>query len=270
MAGTAACGNSVTRGALSGRVALVTGAARERGIGRGIALCLAEEGCDVAVNDVGADDEAAGLVEEIQGLGRRALFVKCDVTDPQAVDDMVKAVESRLGPLDIVVSNAGVADWQPLVDVTPASFDLQVGVNLTGAFNVCRAGALALIAAGRGGRIVVTSSVHVQMPFPEMSIYGATKAGLKGMVETMSIELAPHGITVNHIGPGWVRSFINDPNPGLQTDDSVTETLKLIPLGKPADPRDMGRAVVYLTSADGAYVSGEFLRVDGGFVVGKF
>jgi len=248
----------------------VTGAARERGIGRGIAQCLAEEGCDVAVNDVGAADEAAGLVAEIQALGRRAAFFPADVSDREAVDGMFESVEAELGPIDIVCSNAGVADWQGFLDVTEESFDRLVSVNLTGAFNVCQAAARPMVAAGRPGKIVVTSSVHVQMPFGEMSVYGATKAGLKGMVETMAVELAPSGITVNHIGPGWVRSFINDSSPSLQTDEEVEATLKLIPAGRPADPRELGRAVVYLCSSDGDYVTGEYLRVDGGFVVGKY
>jgi NAD(P)-dependent dehydrogenase (short-subunit alcohol dehydrogenase family) len=248
----------------------VTGAARERGIGRGIVECLAEEGCDVAINDVGAEDEGLALVEQIRALGRRAVLVPADVSDRVAVDAMVARVEDELGPLDVVCSNAGVAAWQDLVDVTDESFDHVVGVNLTGAFNVCQAGARAMVERGRPGRIVVTSSVHVQMPFPAMSVYGATKAGLKGMVETMAIELAEHGITVNHVGPGWVRSFINDASPSLQTEEEVRTTLTLIPAGRPADPRELGRAVVYLASADGDYVSGEFLRVDGGFVVGKY
>ncbi len=248
----------------------MTGAARERGIGRGIARCLAEEGCDVAINDVGAENEAADLVAELQGLGRRAAFFPADVSDRAAVDEMIAAVESGLGPIDIVCSNAGVADWQGFLDVTEESFDRLVSVNLTGAFNVCQASAAAMVSAGRPGKIVVTSSVHVQMPFAEMSVYGATKAGLKGMVETMAIELAPHGITVNHIGPGWVRSFINDSSPSLQTDEEVRSTLELIPAGRPADPRELGRAVVYLASGDGDYVTGEYLRVDGGFVVGKY
>ena len=248
----------------------MTGAARERGIGRGIAQCLAEEGCDVAINDVAAEDEAAELVHALRGLGRRALFVQADVTDTTAVAAMVERVEDELGPLDIVCSNAGIADWRPLVDVTAEGFDRLVAVNLTGAFNVCRSAAHAMLGRRRGGSIVVTSSVHVQMPFPEMSVYGATKAGLKGMVETMAIELAPRGITVNHIGPGWVRSYINDASPALQTEEELRTTLSLIPAGRPAEPRDMGRAVVYLCSADGAYVTGEFLRVDGGFVVGKY
>ena len=248
----------------------MTGAARERGIGRGIAECLAEEGCDVAVNDVAARDEAAELVDALRGLGRRALFVQAEVTDREAVYAMVERVEADLGPLDIVCSNAGIADWRPLLDVTEESFDRVVSVNLGGAFNVCQSAARAMLVSGRGGRIVVTSSVHVQMPFAEMSVYGATKAGLKGMVETMAIELAPNGITVNHIGPGWVRSYSNDASPALQTDEDVRTTLTLIPAGRPAEPREMGRAVVYLCSGDGDYVTGEFLRIDGGFVVGKY
>ena len=249
---------------------MVTGAARERGIGRGIAQCLAEEGCDVAVNDVAAEAEAVELVDALRGLGRRALFVQADVTDRGAVDAMVERIEGDLGPLDIVCSNAGIADWRPLLDVTEESFDRVVSVNLGGAFNVCQSAARAMLARGKGGRIVVTSSVHVQMPFADMSVYGATKAGLKGMVETMAIELAPRGITVNHIGPGWVRSYINDASPALQTDEDVRTTLTLIPAGRPAEPREIGRAVVYLCSGDGDYVTGGFLRVDGGFVVGKF
>lgn len=248
----------------------MTGAARERGIGRGIVECLAEEGCDVAINDVGAEEEGQALAEQVRALGRTATFVAADVSDRAAVDAMITQVEEELGPLDVVCSNAGVAAWQNVVDVTDDSFDHLVGVNLTGAFNVCQAGARAMVGRERPGRIVVTSSVHVQMPFPAMSVYGATKAGLKGMVETMAIELAEHGITVNHIGPGWVRSFINDASPSLQTEEEVRTTLTLIPAGRPADPREMGRAVVYLASSDGDYVTGEFLRVDGGFVVGKY
>jgi glucose 1-dehydrogenase len=248
----------------------VTGAARERGIGRGIVECLAEEGCDVAINDVGAVDEGEALAEQVRALGRRAVFVTADVSDRAQVDAMVERVERELGPLEIVCSNAGVAEWRNIVETLDETFDHVVGVNLTGAFNVCQAGARAMVASGRPGRIVVTSSVHVQMPFPAMAVYGATKAGLKGMVETMAIELAEHGITVNHIGPGWVRSFINDASPALQTQEEVRTTLTLIPAGRPADPREMGRAAVYLASADGDYVTGEFLRVDGGFVVGKY
>jgi NAD(P)-dependent dehydrogenase (short-subunit alcohol dehydrogenase family) len=256
---------------LAGKVALVTGAAHERGIGRGIALALADEGCDVAVNDVAHDEMGNELAEQIRGLGRAAAFFRADVSKRAQVDELVRRVESELGPLDVVASNAGVADWQPLVAVTDESFDRIVGVNLTGAFNVGQAAARAMVARGEGGRIVFTSSVHVQMPFPTMAVYGATKQGVRALCESMAIELAPHGITVNHVGPGWVLSALNDPSPALQDEQELRASLAQIPLGgRAADPREIGRAVVYFASSDGDYVTGEYLRVDGGFVIGKF
>jgi len=255
---------------LAGKVALVTGAAHERGIGRGIALCLAEEGADVAVNDVAYEDMGRELVAEIEAMGRRAGFYRASVAERGAVDDLIARVRSDLGGLDIVCSNAGVADWQAFTEITEESFDRIVSVNLTGAFNVGQAAAKAMVAAERGGRIVFTSSVHVQMGFPTMAVYGSTKQGVRALAETMAIELAPRGILVNHIGPGWVKSILNDRSPGLQTAEDEANTLKLIPIPRPAEPREMGRAVVYLCSADGDYVTGEFLRVDGGFVVGKY
>lgn len=257
-------------GRLDDRVALVTGAAHERGIGRGIALALAEEGCDVAVNDVGFEAMGEELCERIRALGRRSLFVKADVSDREQVDELVARVERELGPLWIACSNAGVADWQAWTEITEESFDRIVGVNLTGAFNVGQASARAMVANGGGGRIVFTSSVHVQMCFPQMAVYGATKQALRALCETMAIELGEHGITVNHIGPGWVKSQLNDRSPGLRTREDELATLKLIPISRPAEPIEQGRAVAYLCSPEADYVTGEFLRVDGGFVVGKY
>ena len=256
---------------LAGKVALVTGAARRRGIGRGIAQALAEEGADVAVNDVGAADEGEELVAELRALGRRAAFYPADVSDRGQVDALVAAVRRDLGSLDIACSNAGVADWNTIAETDAATFDRIVGVNLTGAFNVGQAAALAMVEQGRGGRIVFTSSVHVQMGFPGMAVYGATKQAVRALTESMAIELAPHGIRVNHIGPGWVLSALNDPSPALATEEITRANLATIPIeGRAADPREMGRAAVYFASADGDYVTGEYLRVDGGFVVGKY
>ena len=253
-------------GRLDGKVALVTGAAHERGIGRGIVRELAAEGARVAVNDAVYEEMGEELAQEVGGR-----FYQADVSERGQVDELVKRVEAELGPLDVVASNAGVADWQAFAEVTEASFDRIVGVNLTGAFNVGQAAARAMVARGRGGRIVFTSSVHVQMPFPTMAVYGATKQGVRALCEAMAIELAPYGITVNHIGPGWVLSALNDPSPVLQDEEELRASLAQIPLGgRPADPREMGRAVVYFASSDGDYVTGEYLRVDGGFVVGKF
>ncbi len=256
---------------LAGKVALVTGAAHERGIGRGIVLALAEEGADVAINDVAHEEMGEELAERVRRLGRRAAFFRADVSRRAEVDGLVERVEAELGPLELVASNAGVADWQGFSEITDESFDRIVAVNLTGAFNVGQAAARAMIGHGRGGRIVFTSSVHVQMPFPSMAVYGATKQGVRALCESMAIELAPHGISVNHIGPGWVLSVLNDPSPAVQDEDQLRASLAQVPLGgRPADPRELGRAVVYLCSSDGDYVTGEYLRVDGGFVVGKF
>ena len=128
-----------------------------------------------------------------------------------------------------------------------------------------------MVAAGRGGRIILTSSVHSQMGFPTMSVYGATKSGMRALCESMAIELAPHGIRVNHIGPGWVLSQLNDPSPALASEEITKANLATIPIeGRAADPHELGRAVVYLASSDGDYVTGAYLRVDGGFVVGKY
>jgi glucose 1-dehydrogenase len=253
-------------GRLVGRVALVTGAAHERGIGRGIVRALAEEGAAVAVNDVAYEEMGAELAREVGGR-----FYRASVADRGEVDELVERVQSDLGGLDVVCSNAGVAEWQPFTESTDESFDRIVGVNLTGAFNVGQAAARAMVRNGKGGRIVFTSSVHVQMPFPTMAVYGATKQGVRALCEAMAIELAPYGITVNHVGPGWVLSALNDPSPALQDEHELQASLAQIPLGgRPADPREMGRAVVYFASSDGDYVTGEYLRVDGGFVVGKF
>jgi NAD(P)-dependent dehydrogenase (short-subunit alcohol dehydrogenase family) len=256
---------------LEGKVALVTGASHERGIGRGIALALGEEGADVACCDIAFEAQGEELAERIRGLGRRAVFVRADVSNRSEVDRLIQEVERQLGLLDIVCSNAGTADWQPWVEITEDSFDRIVAVNLTGAFNVGQAAARAMVANGRGGRIVFTSSVHAQMGFPLMAVYGATKQALRALCETMAIELGEYGITVNHIGPGWVKSQLNDRSPGLQTPEDEEATLKLIPIPRPSEPIEQGRAVVYLCSSpDGDYVTGEFLRVDGGFVVGKY
>jgi NAD(P)-dependent dehydrogenase (short-subunit alcohol dehydrogenase family) len=255
---------------LAGKVALVTGAAHERGIGRGIVLALAGEGCDVAINDVAFEEMGEELAGLVRSMGRRAMFVKADVSQRAQVDALIGRVERELGPLDIACSNAGVAGWEAWTEIAQESLDRIVGVNLTGAFNVGQAAARAMVSRGEGGRIVFTSSVHAQMCFPTMAVYGATKQAVRALCETMAIELGEFGVTVNHIGPGWVKSQLNDDSPGLRTQEDELATLKLIPIPRPSDPLEQGRAVVYLCSEDGDYVTGEFLRVDGGFVVGKY
>jgi NAD(P)-dependent dehydrogenase (short-subunit alcohol dehydrogenase family) len=257
-------------GSLTGKTALVTGAGRRRGIGLGIARQLAAAGCNVVINDIETvQDQGLQAVAELQESGIRAEFVSCDVSDRSQVDVMIDHVEATYGQIDFVCSNAGVADWQNVEELTADSFDRIVAVNLTGTFNVCQSAARRMVTR-RQGRIIVTSSVHVQMPFPSMSVYGSTKQAIRSLVDHMAIELSPRGILVNHIGPGWVKSFLNDGSPSLQTAEDEEVTLSLIPLNRPAEPEEMGDAVVFLCSEQSAYVTGSFLRIDGGFVVGKF
>jgi glucose 1-dehydrogenase len=255
---------------LQGKVAIVTGAAGERSIGRGIAQALADEGARVVVCDVAKLDRLEARAAELRAAGGEALAVAADVTCRDEVERLVDAACAAFGGLDIVVSNAGVVKWEPVLDIKPESVDWQLGVNVWGTVNVCQVAAQRFIAQGRGGRLIITSSVHAQMPFATMAVYGATKHALHTLVNGLAIELAPHGITANHIGPGWVRSAINDPSPALQGEEGLRATLRSIPLGRPAKPYELGRAAVYLASSDGDYVTGAYLRVDGGLVISKF
>jgi NAD(P)-dependent dehydrogenase (short-subunit alcohol dehydrogenase family) len=250
-------------------VALVTGAARDRGIGRGIALALAERGFDVAIADRAHDDEAAQRVAELEALGRRAVFLRGDVSKPEDNERLVSEAVELLGRLDAFVANAGVARWQTLVEVTRADWDYIFGVNLHGVLYGCRAAAARMRQQGDGGAIVVTSSVNAVMPFSPLGVYGASKHAVGLLVGVMAREWATDGITVNHVGPGWVDSNINDPSPDFATEESRASARASIPLGhRPAEPREIGEAVAYLATA--SYTTGAFLRVDGGLVLGKY
>jgi NAD(P)-dependent dehydrogenase (short-subunit alcohol dehydrogenase family) len=254
---------------LQGKVAVVTGAADERSIGWGIAQALADEGADVAVNDVARPDDLNKRAEELRAKGRRSLALLADVTRPDQVDAMIAQIATTLGRLDIVASNAGIVRWERFLDITPPSLRAIVAVNLKGQVHVCQAAARHMIGQGQGGRIVITSSVQADANFPITPVYGATKHAMHIFVGCLARELAEHNITVNHIGPGWVRSALNDPAPGQQTPAEIEQQRQAVPLKRAGLPYEMGRAVVYFASPDGDYVTGAFLRVDGGLGVGK-
>jgi NAD(P)-dependent dehydrogenase (short-subunit alcohol dehydrogenase family) len=256
---------------LAGRVAVVTGAARDRSIGGGIARVLAKHGADVVVNDLAVGEEGERRVLEIEALGRRGAFVAADVTDPAAMERLMAETVERMGRLDIVVANAGLCDWQTVADLSAELWERLVGVNLNGCFNTCRAAAAQMRALGEGGRIVVTSSVHAQMPFVEMGVYGGTKQAIGHLVGVMAREWARDRITVNHIGPGWVASAINDSSPDFATAEARMGIRRVIAGGHRAgEPEEMGEAVAYLASEAAAYTTGAYLRVDGGLVMGPY
>ena len=250
-------------------VALVTGAARDRGIGRGIALALAERGYDVAVNDVAHEDEGGRRVEEIEALGRRAVFVPGDVRTRAGNDRLVAETVARLGRLDAFVANAGVARWQRLTEVTREDWAFVLGVNLFGAVHGCCAAATQFRAQGEGGGIVVTSSVNAVMPFTPLGVYGASKHAVGLLVGVMAREWAADGIAVNHVGPGWVDSNINDDSPDFSTEERRERARAGVPFGaRPGGPCEIGEAVAHLLGS--TYTTGAYLRVDGGLVIGKY
>lgn len=254
---------------LAGRTALVTGAAHERSIGWGIARALAEAGADVALVDIVSDglDERA---EEVRRLGPRALALPADVVDADAVDAVMDRVTAAWGGLDIVASNAGIIRWERFLDVTPANLRDILNVNVLGNANVCRSAARHMIAQGRGGRIVVTSSVQADAQFPVTPVYGASKHAMHAFVGSLALELAPHRITVNHVGPGWVRSPLNDVAPDQRTEADVRTQEAAVPLGRAGTPGEMGAAVAYLASSAAGYTTGAFLRLDGGLGIGPY
>jgi NAD(P)-dependent dehydrogenase (short-subunit alcohol dehydrogenase family) len=208
--------------------------------------------------------------DDLRAMGRRAAAIPADVTQPEEVQRMIAKTVEVFGHLDIVVSNAGIIRWEHFLDITPANMQALLNVNIRGNVYVCQAAAKQMIAQGKGGRIILTSSVQSDMQFPITPVYGATKKAAHTLVGIMALELAQYKITVNHIGPGWVSSALNDPSPELQTEAGLEAQRRVVPLRRDGTIDEMGRAVVYFASSDGDYTTGAFLRVDGGLGISKY
>lgn len=248
------------RGRLDGKVAIITGGAS--GIGLATARRYVAEGARVAVADLSG--EAAGAAAE--ELGRNALGVTADVTDPAAVAAMVAATTDAFGTVDILYNNAGLAEAvKPLADITTAEWQQIVGVNLT-AFFLCAQAVAPVMRAAGGGSIIVTSSIASRRPRPGMAAYVASKAGATGLARALAIELAADNIRVNVINPGpaktpMLREF------GLAGGDDAEMLRALgdaLPLGAAIEPEDIAAAAVYLGSDEAAKVTGLVMNVDAG------
>lgn len=244
---------------LDRKVALVTGGARS--IGRGIALGLAREGADVAIVYVSHPEAAQETVKAIEELGRRALAVKADVAKRGDVQAAVDEVEERLGPIDILVSNAGVQKRIFFLDLAEEDWDWIVDTNLKGCYLVGQAVAARMKARGRG-KIINVSSEAAGFPAPRMSAYCVSKAGIAMLTKCMALELAPHGIRVNALAPGLTRTDLNSKD----LDDPEFYKLRVarIPLGRVMSPEDLVGAAVFLASPDSDSMTGQTLQVDGG------
>lgn len=274
-------------GALNGKVAVVTGAGRKRGIGRAIALRLAADGADVCVSAVQREPDSfpehereAGwrgiesVAEEVEALGVRSLAVDCDVTDPAAVAHLFAETKAQLGRLDIVVNNAGlalVAGAKDLWETGDDEWRREIDVNLNGVFHCCKAAALLFIEQGDGGRIINMSSLAGLRPQPQYGGYTPAKFAVNGLTQMLALELAPHKVTVNAVLPGSTDTDMMDGTfrrtagrMGIPFEAVKGAVANIIPLGRQAAPEEIAGAVAYLASPDADYVTGQILSVDGG------
>ncbi len=246
---------------LTGRVALVTGAAR--GLGRAIALALAEAGADIAVGVREIRNDADELVDEIERLGRRATAVRLDVSDRAQIATGVDEAAARLGRLDILVNNAGIAPGNPAVDVTEADFDGTVAVNLGGTFFASQHAARIMMRQGFG-RIVNVSSQAGLVALPGESVYCMTKAAIIHLTKCLAVEWGTYGITVNAIAP----TFIETPGTDAALSDpefrSDVET-RIAALHQIGQPTDVTGAVVFLASSAANLITGHTVVIDGGW-----
>lgn len=247
---------------LKNKVALVTGAAQ--GIGRGIALRLAREGADIALNARQDDDRARSTREEILACGVRCETLAADVSDVAAVQAMVAQAGALFTHVDVLVNNAGIERRAGFLDVSEQDYEQVMDVNLKGPFFLTQAFAARLKQAGRPGRVINISSVHEELPFPGYTPYCASKGGLKMLMRNAAIELAPFGITVNNVAPGAIRTPMNT---DLLDDPARLERLRQqIPAGRMGEPRDVAGVVAFLASDDASYVTGSTIVVDGGLL----
>lgn len=238
-------------------VALVTGASR--GIGRACAVKLAEVGYDVAVNYNSNEAKAAEVVAEIEKLGRKAVAYKADTADLKAVQGMFREVQKEFGQLDVLVNNAGVVDDAYLLMINEDSLSRSLDINIKGYFHCAQQAALKMMSKKRG-KIINISSVSSVLAVEGQGVYSATKGAVNSMTATLAKELAPRGITVNAVAPGFIETEMMDAIP----EDKKAEYIKAIPMGKFGSAADVANMVAALCSEAFDYVTGQVVVLDGG------
>jgi glucose 1-dehydrogenase len=244
---------------LSGKIALVTGASA--GIGKASAVALAREGADVALNYLGYDESAAEAASVIRGLGRRALLLPVDVSDQNAVEEMVSRTVAELGHIDILVTAAVYSDREFFYKAHMAGFHRTIDVTMWGAYYVLRAVTNQMLRQGQGGSVVVIGSPHAHVALPTTMAYNMAKAANDQMARTAAVELIKHRIRVNIIHPGWTDT------PGERkyfSEEMLKQAGEILPWGRMAKPEEIARGVLFLVDPDSDYITGSTLSIDGG------
>ena len=242
---------------MKGKVALVTGGTR--GIGRAVAVKLASLGADLALFYAGNAQAAEETLSLVRALGIRAEAYQCDVSDGEAVNKAVTDARAALGPIDILVNNAGITRDGLSMRMREEDFRRVVDVNLTGAFLVAKAVMPDMIRK-RAGRIINITSVAGLMGNAGQANYSAAKAGMIGLTKTLARELAPRGITVNAVAPGFVKTEMT----GTMKEDILTQALKAVPLNRIGEAEEIAETVAFLAGDAASYITGTVLQVDGG------
>jgi 3-oxoacyl-[acyl-carrier protein] reductase len=248
--------------ALKGRVALVTGASR--GIGAGIALILARHGADVAVNYLRSQEQAEAVCERIRALGQRAHAVQADVTDGKAVARMVAGVEQALGPISILVNNAGHNPVRNILEISEADWDWVLNLNLK-AYFLCAKAVLPGMLERKDGRIINITSISGQRGGLSGDVdYTAAKAGIMGFTRALARWAAPRGVLVNAIAPGYIETEHLHDAAGA---DRLAQRIERVPLKRFGTPEEVGEVVAFLAGPGATYIVGEVVNVNGGIYI---
>jgi len=241
------------------KVAVVTGASK--GVGRGVAFALAEAGFDIAVNYRGDRKGAEETAEKIRALGRNALVVQADIGFKPEVDRMFDVVLERLGTPAVLVNNAGVQTWKPLLDLTEEEWDRVLRTNLKGTF-LCSQRAGRQMARKRRGRIINIGSGCNKAPFPNLVDYTSSKGGIEMFTRVAAVELGYYGITVNCVAPGMIEIE----RTRAESPDYAGTWAPLTPIGRIGQPADVAAVVVFLASPQAEFINGQTIYVDGGLL----